>query len=84
MARIPTPVPRSLVERLIKAFRGRWTDTIWKAFVLVLFLGVGVGLAAAGPIGYVVAGIILGSLLTDVVQNAIADVWNRNFWVFTP
>lgn len=84
MVRIPTPIPKSLVSIIRRAFRGPWTDTLWKAFVSVLFLTVGVALVFIGPIGYLVGGIVLGSLLTDTVRSTVSDVWNRNFWAFKP
>lgn len=84
MARIPTPIPKSLVRLTKRAFTGRTLDTIWKAGVLVLLFVVGLGFLAAGPVGYLVGGIILATLLDDAVRNAVRDLWNRNFWVFRP
>ncbi len=82
MARIPTPVPKSLVKRTRRAFDGPLGDTLWKAGVSALFLTIAYILALAGPVGLLVGGIVLGSLLDDTVRSAVSDVWNRNFWVF--
>jgi hypothetical protein len=82
MARIPTPIPKSLVRLTRRAFSGRVLETLWKLGVLVVLVVVGLGLYAAGTIGVLVGGVILASLITEPVQNAVSDLWNRNFWVF--
>lgn len=82
MVSIPTPIPKSLVRAKKGILSGPVIDTVWKLFIATLFLIVGIALAAAGPLGIVVAGLLLGSLLNETVNQAIADIWNRNFWVF--
>lgn len=82
MVRIPTPIPKSLARLFKQAFRGALSETIWKLAVLVVLFVVGIALYAAGTVGYLVGGVILASLITEPVQNAISDLWNRNFWVF--
>ncbi len=82
MARIPTPIPKSLVQRTKRAFSGRALDTLWKLGVLVFLFIVGIALLSAGIVGYLVGGIVLATLFDEAVRNAVSDLWNRNFWVF--
>ncbi len=82
MARIPTPIPESLVRLTKRAFTGRWADTLWKLGVLVFLFAIGLALLSAGVVGAIVGGIVLGTLLNDTVRSGVSDLWNRNFWVF--
>lgn len=80
MSRIPTPIPKSLVAATERAFSGSNVDLVWKSLIVLVLLALGVALASAGPVGIVVSGLLLGSLLNGTVRDIIVDVWNREFY----
>jgi len=80
--KVPTPIPKSLISLIGRSFRGSTGDTLWKLLMLVVFITIAYLLAALGTMGALIAAIIVGSLVAEPVQNAISDIWNRDFWVF--
>lgn len=80
---IPTPLPKSAVESISRAVRDETVvDLVWRAFVVVLFILLIWAIASANVLGFLIGGILLGALLREDVRAFVADVWNRNFWVW--
>lgn len=79
---IPTPVPRTLIRLIKRGFTGALGDTLWKLTVVGVLLLAAYVLASLGVVGGAISGVILGTLVAEPVRKAVADVWNRNFWVF--
>ncbi|QCW05232.1 hypothetical protein [Natrinema pallidum] len=82
MVRIPTLIPKTLVRLTRQALSGTVLDTLWRLFVVALLAVAAYALASLGMFGAAISGVILGTLVTEPAQNAVRDVWNRNFWVF--
>ncbi|PCR88692.1 hypothetical protein CP557_21935 [Natrinema ejinorense] len=82
MVSIPTPIPKTLVRVVRRGFSGSVLDILWKLGVVTVLVMAAYALALLGVVGAAISGVILASLVTEPVRNAIRDVWNRNFWVF--
>jgi hypothetical protein len=84
MARIPTPIPESVVKDTKRFFSGTVVDVLWKLSVVVfgsLLLG---GILALNPGFFVAAlvGMILSVVFSDNIRAVVRDIWHRNFWVW--
>lgn len=76
---VPIPIPSSTWSRL-KAILGRsLVDIVWIALVTAGILLVFYVLIAFGPLGYVVAAALAGSLVNERIREAVADVYRRDF-----
>lgn len=82
MLGIPTLIPDSLADRLSGWLSEGPVDTIWQAFVFVVAVVVAAALAVTHPVGVVFAFIILYFLFREPIQDALADVWDRDFWEY--
>jgi ABC-type nitrate/sulfonate/bicarbonate transport system permease component len=84
MARVPTPIPESVVEDTKRFFSGGVADVLWKVFVVAVGT-VLLGLILALNPGFFVAalvGMVLSVVFSDNIRAFVSDVWNRNFWVW--
>lgn len=84
MARIPTPVPESVVKDIKRFFSGPAGDVLWKLFVVaaggfLLFF-----ILAMNPGFFVAAlvGMILSVVFSDNIRAFVSDVWHRDFWIW--
>jgi hypothetical protein len=86
MARIPTPIPESVVGDVKRFFSGTVVDVLWKTFVVVVGTVVLGGILALNPGFFVAAlvGMILSVVFSDNIRAAVSDIWHRDFWVFKP
>jgi hypothetical protein len=84
MARIPTPIPESVVKDTKRFFSGGWGDTLWKAFVVVVGGLLLAFILALNPGFFVAAlvGMVLSVVFSDNIRAFVSDVWTRNFWVW--
>ncbi|MUV87022.1 hypothetical protein GJ631_10695 [Natronomonas sp. CBA1123] len=84
MARIPTPIPESVVKDTKRFFAGGWGDILWKAFVVVVGGLLLAFILALNPGFFVAAlvGMVLSVVFSDNIRAFVSDVWNRNFWVW--
>ncbi|WP_373190028.1 hypothetical protein [Halolamina sp.] len=83
MARIPTPAPESLMDRLTRTIGGRPLDLVWAISVTVVLVGIGIALVAAGGVvGAAIGAAALATVFNDAVREAITDIYARNFWVW--
>jgi len=76
-----TPLPESTGNAIVRFFDGPAGLIAWRLFVLGLLALI--LLLAATSSGYLLAAIgtmMLFILLSDKVQAAIADLWDRNFY----
>jgi len=72
-------IPRTVKQKFGAITRGSIGDTLWKLFVVAVLLTIGLGLVALGPIGAVVGGILIATLVSDDVRAFVDDVWNRRW-----
>lgn len=82
MLGIPTLIPDSLADRLSGWLSEGPVDIIWQALVFVAAVSVALVLAVAHPVGVVFAFIILYFLFREPIQDALSDVWDRDFWEY--
>jgi|APHM01.1.fsa_nt_gi hypothetical protein len=82
MARIPTPVPQSLVDWLGRVLSGSLADLLWKGLVAIVLILAVYALANLGVFGAIVGSIIAFSLVEPRVRSILVDLWTRNFWVW--
>lgn len=85
MVRIPTPIPETWVQWFRDVVGRSPVDFLWWALVTSFIVGVAYLLVVGlGVIGSTVAGIMLATLVSQEVRDTIRDVYNRDFWVFSP
>jgi len=72
-------IPRTVKQKFGVITSGSIGDTLWKVLVVVVLLTIGLGLVALGPIGAVVGGILIATLVSDDVRAFVDDVWNRRW-----
>lgn len=79
MTDIPTLIPQSLYNRLKKLVSGSTFDILWIAFVFAIIGFVALLLLAMGPIGYIIGFVMLSTLLSEAIRDAVVDVLRRDF-----
>lgn len=78
---LPTPIPKSMARWARNVFRGSYRMTIYRAFLIAVFISIGLALVLGmGMIGSFIAALILTTLLADTVQEWISDLWHARFW----
>lgn len=83
MARVPTPVPKSIARSAKRLFSGTVLDVLWKLFVIAALLTAVALMAYSGGFFLAfLAGAILSALVTDDITQFVRDVWHRNFWIW--
>lgn len=83
MVKITSPVPQYVIDWLASFWSQTLFDRLWQLFLIVLF-GTILLLALSSSIGFVTAaaGVVFSYLLADDIRQIVADVWNRDFWVW--
>lgn len=81
---VPTPIPESVAEWVADILSGGVLDIIWYLLVSAVILFVLYLLMQMGPFGMAVAGILLGTLISDEVRAFLRDIYRRDFWGFSP
>lgn len=77
---IPTPVPTSVQRRLKQWWNSGWLDRLWQLAVLVVAVTAAFALAGLGGGFVVFAFIVLYFVFQEPLSDALADVWDRDFW----
>ncbi len=79
MVSIPTPIPKSLSDRLRSFARSRWTLQVYRLVLLVLIGGLVVALASTGGVLGVIGGVVVFVFLAESVRESTSDIWNARF-----
>lgn len=83
---IPTPVPRHLISILSRARGSTVGLTIYRLILLTVLVVGGVTLLIINPSG-LIAFVIFGLgafFLMDHLRQVARDVWDANFWEWSP
>jgi len=73
-------VPDSLAGRLSDWIEQPWLDIVWQGFVVIVAIGLAAVLISYGTVGVVLGFLILAFFFREPIQDALADIWERNFW----
>lgn len=83
MARIPTPIPESVATKARSYASEPLLDMLWKLFLVIVGGSILYGaMASGGVLVSAIAGIGIFVFISDDIEQAAKDIWNRNFWVW--
>jgi hypothetical protein len=76
-----TPIPRSMGRWIADRLTGPIGDVIWFLFISALVLAVAYLLITISPVfGGIIAGTIVGLLVSDQLQAWLRDAYKRRFY----
>lgn len=76
-----TPIPESMGRWFVKTFTGPVGDVVWFLFISALVLGLSYLLIAISPVfGGIIAGSIIGMLVSDELRSWLRDAYQRRFF----
>ncbi|SDJ33142.1 hypothetical protein SAMN05216226_102163 [Halovenus aranensis] len=77
---VPTPIPKSVVGWVRRLWTGSTALQVWRALLLVVFVAFAGLLTAVGPLGWILGGIIVTTLVSDSIRAVVTDLWNANLY----
>lgn len=84
MARVPTPIPETVVRGVRRFFTGPVVEVLWRGLVLSAFVTILYVLLLMDPgilLSFVITA-VLGVVFSGYLRGIAIDVWRRDFWVF--
>jgi len=72
-------IPRSAKRKLSGFVSGSIGDVLWKLFIVTVVGLMGIGLVLMGPVGAVIGGLLITTLLSDDIRTLVADLWYRRW-----
>jgi len=72
-------VPRTAKEKASSFASGSLADVLWKLLVLAVIGAAGFALVLMGPVGAVIGGLLITTLVSEDIRNLVADMWHRRW-----
>jgi len=72
-------VPKSLKALLSRVWRGSPGEILWRLFMVGIIAIIGFGLVTLGPVGAVIGGLLITTLVSDDIRAFVADLWYRRW-----
>lgn len=79
MAKIDLPIPQTITNGLRALFDQSVLTVVWFVFVTVLVVVTFYALVALGPIGQVIAGVLIGTIASDTIRSIYWDIARMRF-----
>jgi len=72
-------VPKSLKALLSRFWRGSPGEILWRLFMVAIIAVIGFGLVTLGPVGAVIGGLLITTLVSNDIRAFVADLWYRRW-----
>lgn len=72
-------IPRSAKQKLGRFTSGSIGNVLWKLFIVSVVGLIGIGLVLMGPVGAVIGGLLITTLVSDDIRTLVADLWYRRW-----